>query len=278
MLVESMMYRNPLNIGPEATFLQTQSFMQEHGIRHLPVVDKENRIQGIITDRDLRSAAPSDTASASNQELRYRLRRMRVSDIMTPAGKLVTVTPDTIVETAVKLMHDHKFGSLPVVADGKLVGLVTLTDILGFFVDVMGLDVEGTRLTMTMEDVPGQLFSILKVIEKYHVNIISIFSPTSLVNKKRHAVFRIKTQDYEGIVKELNAGGYEVLSADVWPARGGNPGSAESAGTPGSAKSGSPGPAKSATTKRPTGKSAAVRSGPAKKAPAKKGAAGKKRR
>lgn len=203
MLVESMMYRNPLNIGPEATFLQTQSFMQEHGIRHLPVVDKENRIQGIITDRDLRSAAPSDTASASNQELRYRLRRMRVSDIMTPASKLVTVTPDTIVETAVKLMHDHKFGSLPVVADGKLVGLVTLTDILGFFVDVMGLDVEGTRLTMTMEDVPGQLFSILKVIEKYHVNIISIFSPTSLVNKKRHAVFRIKTQDYEGIVKEL---------------------------------------------------------------------------
>ncbi len=270
MLVESMMYKNPLTVRPEATFHETQSFMQEHSIRHLPVVDKENHILGIITDRDLLSAAPSDAASTSNQELRYRLRRLRVSDIMTPASKLVTVEPNTIVETAVKLLHDHKFGSLPVVAGDKLVGLVTQTDVLGFLVDVIGLELEGTRLTITMEDTPGQLLNIVTIIEKYHVNIISIFSPTSLIDKKRHAVFRIKTKDCDGIVKELTAAGYQVLSADVWPSRADNPGPGKSGGNSGSANL--------AAAKRPASKSGAAKSGQAKKAAAKRSPAGKKRR
>jgi acetoin utilization protein AcuB len=227
MRVESMMFRDPLFIRPEATFHETQAFMRENGIRHLPVADKDKNILGIVTDRDMRSASPSDAGYASDQELRYRLRRLRVSDIMTPVMKLVTVASDTIVEKAVKVMHDHKFGSLPVVDDGKLVGLVTLTDILGFFVDVMGLDVEGTRLTMTMGDVPGQLVGVLRVVEKYRANVISIFSPTTLKDGKRHAVMRIQTRDSIPIVEELNAGGYEVLTVDVWQPAPRNPGPAK---------------------------------------------------
>ena len=135
---------------------------------------------------------------------------------MTPKDKLITITPDIIIEEAVQLMRDHKIGCLPVVDGNKLIGIITETDILDFLVDVFGLKMKGTRLTVALEDAPGQMHGVLEIMKNHNINIISIVSPTFKVNGKRVAAIRIQTHDYENLVKELKEKGYEVLSINKW--------------------------------------------------------------
>lgn len=217
MYVRNIMKKDPLTIGPEASFFDARAIIQEERVRHLPVVDKHKRIVGLLTDRDLRDAGPSNATLLSVQELHYLLGKLKVSAMMTPLDKLITVTPDTMIEKAAQLMHDNKIGCLPVLDGKELVGILSETDILETFVDVMGLKEEGTRLTMALEDEPGKIHGVLEVVKKYNVNLISIVAPSYKVDGKRMVVFRLKTQDYEDLVKDLKDLRYEVISVVKWP-------------------------------------------------------------
>jgi acetoin utilization protein AcuB len=209
--------RNPVTIGPEASFYEARNLIHEKGVRHLPVVDKNNTLVGIVTDRDIREAAPSDATLLSVQELNYLLGKLKVSSFMTPKDKLITINPDTIIEEAVQLMHDNKIGCLPVLEQGKLYGLFTETDALDHLVDIFGFKQKGTRLTLALEDKPGTMLGILEVFKKHNINIISTVTPSFMVEGKRIAAIRIKTEDYKDVVKDLEKAGYDVLSIGKWP-------------------------------------------------------------
>jgi acetoin utilization protein AcuB len=209
--------RNPVTISSEASFYEARNLIHEKGVRHLPVVDKNNMLVGIVTDRDIREAAPSDATLLSVQELNYLLGKLKVSSFMTPKDKLVTITPDTIIEEAVQLMHDNKIGCLPVLEQGKLYGIFTETDALDHLVDIFGFKQTGTRLTLALEDKPGTMLGILEVFKKHNINIISIVTPSFMVEGKRIAAIRIKTEDYKDVVKDLEKAGYDVLSIGKWP-------------------------------------------------------------
>ena len=209
--------RNPVTISPEASFYEVRNLIHEKGVRHLPVVDKNNALVGIVTDRDIREAAPSDATLLSVQELNYLLGKLKVSSFMTPKDKLITITPDTIIEEAVQLMHDNKIGCLPVLEGGKLYGLFTETDALDHLVDIFGFKQKGTRLTLALEDKPGTMLGILEVFKKHNINIISIVTPSFMVEGKRIAAIRIRTEDYQDVVKDLEKAGYDVLSIGKWP-------------------------------------------------------------
>ncbi len=209
--------RTPVTISPESSFFEARALIHEKGIRHLPVVDKNNRLVGIVTDRDIRQAAPSDATLLSVQELNYLLGKLKVASFMTPKEKLITITPDTIIEEAVQLMHDHKIGCLPVVEGDKLYGIFTETDALAHFVDIFGFKVKGTRLTVALEDKPGTMLGILEIMKRHNVNIISIVTPSFMVEGKRIAAIRIQTEAYQDIVKDLEKAGYPVLSLGKWP-------------------------------------------------------------
>jgi len=209
--------RNPVTVSPDASFFEARNLVHEKGVRHIPVVDKNNRLAGIVTDRDIRQAAPSDATLLSVQELNYLLGKLKVSGFMTPKNKLITITPDTLIEEAVQLMHDHKIGCLPVLEGEKLYGIFTETDALDHLVDIFGYKEKGTRLTLALEDKPGSMLGILEVMKKHNVNITSIITPSFMVEGKRIAAIRLRTEDYEGIVKDLEKAGYEVLSIGKWP-------------------------------------------------------------
>ena len=209
--------RNPLTITSDASFFEARSLIHEKGVRHLPVVDKHGRLVGIVTDRDIREAAPSDATLLSVQELNFLLGKLKVSAFMTPKDKLITITPDALIEEAVQLMHDHKIGCLPILEGEKLYGIFTETDALDHFVDIFGLKQKGTRLTIALEDKPGMLLEVLQVFKKHNVNVISIVTPSFMVEGKRIAAIRIKTEDYKEIVKDLEKAGYDVLSIGKWP-------------------------------------------------------------
>ncbi len=217
MYVKSRMKRDPVTVAPDASFYEAENLIRSRGIRHLPVVDKQKKLLGLVTDRDIREAGPSDASSLSIREMHYLLGKLQVSGFMTPTDKLITVKPDTIVERAAQLMYEHKIGCLPVVEDKKLIGIITETDMLELLVDIVGLNTQGTRVTIAIPDEPGQMFGILQVINKYNVNIISIVSPTYSVEGRRLAVIRLKSQNVDPILSDLKELNYEVLSTVKWP-------------------------------------------------------------
>ena len=209
--------RNPVTIRPEASFFEARALIHEKGVRHLPVVDKNNLLVGIVTDADIREAAPSDATLLSVQELNYLLGNLKVSAFMTPKENLITITPDTLIEEAVQLMHDHKIGCLPVMEGERLYGIFTETDALGHLVDIFGLKEKGTRLSLALEDKPGTMLGILEVFKKHNINIISIVTPSFMVEGKRIAAIRIRTEEYKDLVADLEKAVYDVLSIGKWP-------------------------------------------------------------
>lgn len=212
-------HRNVITIRPEASFYEANTLVREKGIRHLPVVDADHKLVGLVTDRDLRAAGPSQACDLSIHELHYVLQRLKVSTFMTPREKLITVNPDAVIEEAVQLMHHHKIGCLPLVEGDQLYGIITETDILAHFVDIFGLRQKGTRLTVALEDKPGAMIGILQVLKDHNINVISIVAPSFIADGKRLMVLRIETEMYENIVQELEKGGYEVPSIGKWPSR-----------------------------------------------------------
>jgi acetoin utilization protein AcuB len=209
--------RNPVTIGPDASFFEARALIHEKGVRHIPVVDKNNQLAGIVTDRDIREAGPSDATLLSIQELNYLLGKLKVASFMTPKEKLITITPDTLIEEAVQLMHDNKIGCLPIVEGKKLYGLFTETDALDHLVDIFGSKQKGTRLSIALEDKPGTMLGVLEVFKKHNVNVISIVSPSFIVEGRRITAIRVRTEQYEPIIKDLEQAGYQVLSVGKWP-------------------------------------------------------------
>jgi acetoin utilization protein AcuB len=215
--VRERINRNPVTINSDASFFEARNLIHEKGIRHLLVVDKNNRLVGIVTDRDIRQAAPSDATLLSVQELNYLLGKLKVSSFMTPREKLITITPDTLIEEAVQLMHDNKIGCLPVLEGEKIFGIVTETDVLALLVDIFGYQQKGSRLTIALEDKPGSMLGVLEIFKKHNANVISIVSPSYMVEGKRIAAIRIKVDDPKQVVKALEDAGYPVVSVGKWP-------------------------------------------------------------
>jgi len=217
--IREKMQKNPITISPDASFYEARAIIRDKGIRHLPVVDKHHHMVGLVTDRDIREAAPSDATTLSVHELHYLLGKLKVSAFMTPRNKLITITSDTIIEKTVQLMHDHKIGCLPILDGEKLLGVITETDILDLFVDLFGVKTPGTRITLALQDAPGILHDVLEVVKRHNVNLISVITPSYTINGKRIVAIRIQTLEYDKIVEGFKTSGYEVLSIDKWPSK-----------------------------------------------------------
>ncbi|RDI96614.1 CBS domain-containing protein [Meiothermus sp. QL-1] len=127
MLVKDFMTPNPQVVTPEASVPEAAQLMKKGGFRRLPVV-KDGRLVGIVTDRDLKEAMPSDASSLSIWELHYLIAQLKVGEIMTPDP--ITIGENLPLQAAAKLMLEHKVGGLPVVREGQLVGIVTVSDVL----------------------------------------------------------------------------------------------------------------------------------------------------
>jgi len=151
MQVEQWMNRDVVSVTPDESFHTAMHLIRQKGIRHLPVVDGR-RLVGIVTDRDLRQAAPSGATSLSIHELHYLLEKLTVREVMTK--QVVTIGPEQTVEEAAMLLLGHRIGGLPVVRDGELIGIITETDILQAFLQLRGkgpLDIASSIVAIERE-------------------------------------------------------------------------------------------------------------------------------
>jgi acetoin utilization protein AcuB len=137
MRVRDLMTAKPITVDPETPMLEARQRMVEERIRHLIVVE-EARVVGIVTDRDIRLNLPSPATSLSVWELNFLLAKLTVGGVMS-TGVLV-VDPDRPIAEAARIMMEHKIGALPVVHEGRLIGIVTESD----FVRAMAGAVRGT--------------------------------------------------------------------------------------------------------------------------------------
>ncbi len=172
MLVGDRMTRNPVTILETASIDDGIHLMRERKVRRLPVMDASGQMVGIISDKDLLHAAPSPATSLSVYELHYLLSKLSVKQVM--AHPVITVTADTPLEEAARVMADNKIGGLPVVVDGKLAGIITETDIFKILVELLGARKAGLRLTAETIDQKGTVAKLTKAIADRGGNIVSL--------------------------------------------------------------------------------------------------------
>lgn len=162
MLVGRRMTHNPKTIAPEASIAEASDRMKREKVRRYPVLNQQGRLVGIVSRDDLLYASPSAVSSLSIWEMTYLLSQVKVQDVMTK--KVITVTEDTPLEEAARIMLEHKIGGLPVLRGEMLVGIITETDVFRTFTEMLGGAEPGIRLTILAPNVKGSLAQISTAI------------------------------------------------------------------------------------------------------------------
>jgi len=210
MFVGLRMSRNIPVCSPDDGLDKAIQVMREKKVRQLFVTEGE-RVVGVLSRIDLQHVLPSTATTLAVNEMNYQLSRMKVRDYMT--RQVITVASDATIEEAARLMHDRDVSGLPVVKDGKLVGLINRTMMLAAFIEEMGLQVDSSRITLELDDTRGQIMSVAQIIKERGLNIVSIATFFPEPSTKRLVVFRVKTNDPKPIEEALRAAGYKVVTA-----------------------------------------------------------------
>jgi acetoin utilization protein AcuB len=199
MKIHSLMIPNPITITAQASISEAIELMKINSIRHLPVVAKNDMLQGFITLADLKQGLiPSMLGDLNLQDLM----------IKDP----VTVSPDDDIEFAAQLIYNHKIGGMPVVKDGRLTGIITATDILRTFIDMMGILSSTSRIDVVIDDRPNSFKKALQIITETGADIINV-GRTAQQTGRQIYFFRLGACDTGAIKKTLEKEGYEVLEA-----------------------------------------------------------------
>jgi len=194
MIIERRMTRNPVTATPEMSVAEASALMKREKVHRLPVLDKDKKLVGIISEKDILYASPSPVSSLSIHEMAYLLSQLTVKKLMT--RDVVTIKKDTTVEEAARLMVDQDLSSLPVVEDGKLIGIVSKSDLFKILLELFGARHYGIRMSFLVEDKPGAIARISGVLAANGVDIIAF--GTFMGTDSTNAVCTIKLQ---GITK-----------------------------------------------------------------------------
>ncbi|NWG06827.1 MAG: CBS domain-containing protein [Chloroflexi bacterium] len=170
MFVGERMSRPVISVTPDAPINDVLAMFKKEHIRRAPVM-KDGKLVGIVSEKDLLNASPSDVTTLSVWEMNYLISKVKVKNVMTK--KVITVTKDTPIEEAARIMADKKIGGLPVVDGEKVVGMITETDLFKVFLELMGARDKALRVTASVDDKPGVLAKVTKAIADAGGNFVS---------------------------------------------------------------------------------------------------------
>jgi acetoin utilization protein AcuB len=211
MLVRERMSRSPVTVSTDAPITEALKVMRTNSVRRLPVLDKEGRLVGIVSEKDLLYASPSSATSLSIYEMHYMLSQLKVTEVMTT--DVTTVSPDTPLEEAARIMADNKIGGLPVIQDDRLVGIITETDIFTVFLEMLGARDKGLRLTVEIPERKGEMARITTAIAQLGGNILALGS--FLGDDPSTALVTVKVEDVPASDLEAAMHGLDLKIVDV---------------------------------------------------------------
>jgi acetoin utilization protein AcuB len=199
MKIHTLMVSDPITISAHASISEAIELMKINSIRHLPVISEENSLEGFLTLADLKQGLiPSMLGDLNLRDLMIK--------------EPITVRSEDDVEVAAQLIYKHKIGGIPVVDNGKLVGIITATDILRTFIDMMGILTSTSRIDVVVGEKPGSFKNALQIINDKGADIINA-SRTADQTGQRVYSFRLAACKTVNIKKALEKQGYEVLAA-----------------------------------------------------------------
>lgn len=208
MYVKNRMTANPYTIPYNAPINEVIELMREKNLKRVPVVDGE-KVVGMLTHSDIQKVSPTKATTLSIYELNYLLSKTKVSDAMTKG--VISISPDALLEEAAVMMRENRVGTLAVVRDNKLVGIITESDIFDAFIDLLGFKDYGSRIAIEANDVPGALADIGDVFKSFDANITHIGAYRG-AGGKSDVIIRTSTLNTDEIEKKLQEHGYSILS------------------------------------------------------------------
>lgn len=214
MLVEEIMKEKVITLSPEETIEKALKLLHEHHIRHIPIINKDNEVIGIVSDRDVRDASPSIfDKETHHEELKNPIRSIMTSPV-------TTVHPLDFVEEVASIFYEQEIACVPVTRDEKLVGIITEKDMLYTLIQLTGTHVQSSQIEVKVINKPGILPQVTQVFGKRKVNISSVLIyPYKPDPKYKIIVVRIQTMNPLPTIEDLKSEGYEVL----WPQMPGIP-------------------------------------------------------
>ena len=201
MLVGERMSKPVITVRLETSMPEALDLMHKEHIRRLPVVNKKGEMVGIVTEADLLKASPSEATSLSIYEVTYLLSKLTIDRIMTK--KVITVTEDTPIEEAARIMADNEIGGLPVMRGKALVGMITETSLFRIFLELLGARRAGIRVTVSVPDKPGELAGLTKTIQELGGNIIALGTFMGESPSKGLVTFKVEGVKMEPLKKAI---------------------------------------------------------------------------
>jgi acetoin utilization protein AcuB len=208
------MRKDLVTVPPDTSLVKARDLINEKLIDHLLVVDKDGKLVGIVSDRDLKQAWASPATTLSAHELNYLLKQLNVETIM--VKKIMTVTPGTTIERAGRIMQENRISALPVMENEELVGIITTTDVMGVLLDAIGIDGESARFVVLVEDRVGMIAEVSRILKEEQINIRSLVSwPEKTYPGIYQIVLRVSAANGEKAISALTRAGFKVLTEYV---------------------------------------------------------------
>lgn len=204
MFVSDWMTKKVFTVTQADSISSAIMLLKEKNIKHLPVVNEDNGLTGILSDRDIKDYTPSKASSFDIHELNYILFTTKVKEIMNK--KVITASPNMPIEEAAMIMFDKNIGCLPVVDGKKLVGIISDKDLFRVLVDITGIRHGGERFYVVLKDKLGVTGEVLDVIRKHGFTLDSVLTTYEGIKKGfKRVVVRTKGKagDTEAVNKEL---------------------------------------------------------------------------
>jgi acetoin utilization protein AcuB len=210
------MTRKVITVEPEASVFEAQELMADNSIRHLPVINDNQQLIGIVTDRDIRSALPYHFIREScSKEQREQICALTVKDIMTRDP--ISISPTYTIQDALLMIQNSKVGALPVVDDdGKLSGILSVRDLMRAFINVLGIGEPGTLLCVLVKEEVGQLKKIVDTITEENISFGSILVARYWDQDKRAVFIYLLTLNVAHVKKKLVDLGFTLLDPMEW--------------------------------------------------------------
>lgn len=190
MLVKERMSSPVITVQPDMPIMDALDLMQKEHVRRFPVVNKRGNLIGIVSKIDLLHAAPSVASSLDVWEVNYLISKIIIKRVMTK--DVLTIDGDTPIEEAARIMADNKVGGLPVLNRGKVVGMITETDLFKIFLEMFGAREQGVRLAVVVPNIRGELAKLTKSIFDIGGNILSLGTFLGVNSENREVTMKIE--------------------------------------------------------------------------------------
>ena len=214
MFVSRSMTRKVITVDQEASIFDAQELMSDNSIRHLPILDHNRQLIGIVTDRDIRSALPYRFFDKTPGE-KEKIAAIKVKDIMTRDP--ITISPAFTIQDALLLIQNSKVGALPVVDDDhRLKGIISVRDLLRAFINVLGIGEPGALLCILVEEKIGQLKKIVDAVTEENISFGSVLVARYWDKNKRAVFTYLLTQNIARVKKKLQDMGFTLLDPMEW--------------------------------------------------------------